>query len=48
MRPGRCAFARDLADGADAITLPAFLSGPRASAKADGTPITEPTPRSKP
>ena len=35
------AFAMDLADAADAITLPAFQSGAAATAKADGTPVTE-------
>ena len=35
------AFALDLAEAADAITLPAFLAGAEATAKADGTPVTE-------
>jgi len=35
------AYARELADAADAITLPAFLAGAVAEAKADGTPVTE-------
>jgi len=35
------AFARELAVAADEITLPAFLAGPTATAKADGTPVTE-------
>ena len=35
------ALALELADAADAITLPAFDRGERARAKADGTPVTE-------
>jgi histidinol-phosphatase len=35
------ALALELADGADALTLPAFDRGERAVAKADGTPVTE-------
>ena len=35
------AFASDLADAADAITMPAFLAGVESTAKADGTPVTE-------
>lgn len=34
------AFALDLADEADTITLPAFLDGVEVHAKADGTPVT--------
>jgi histidinol-phosphatase len=34
------AFTLQLADEADAITLPAFLDGVEAHAKADGTPVT--------
>jgi histidinol-phosphatase len=34
-------FAGEMADEADAITLPAFLGSPIATAKADGTPVTE-------
>jgi histidinol-phosphatase len=34
------AFALQLADEADAISLPAFLDGIDAQAKADGTPVT--------
>ena len=33
-------FARELAAQADQITMPAFLAGPTATAKADGTPVT--------
>lgn len=33
-------FAHHLADLADAITLPAFRSGPAVETKADGTPVT--------
>jgi fructose-1,6-bisphosphatase/inositol monophosphatase family enzyme len=39
------ALALELADAADAITLPAFDRGERAVAKADGTPVTEADPR---
>lgn len=35
------AFALDLADAADAISLPAFLDGQDVRLKADGTPVTE-------
>lgn len=35
------AFALHLADAADAIALPAFLAGAEATAKPDGTPVTE-------
>jgi histidinol-phosphatase len=34
-------FALHMADEADAITLPAFLDGVAAHAKADGTPVTD-------
>ena len=34
-------FALQLADEADAITLPAFLDGAQAQSKADGTPVTD-------
>jgi histidinol-phosphatase len=34
------AFGLELADAADAISLPAFLAGPEVSTKADGTPVT--------
>ena len=35
------ALALELADAADALTLPAFERGERAVVKADGTPVTE-------
>lgn len=35
------AFAHELADLADGITLPSFRSGPAVEHKADGTPVTE-------
>jgi len=35
------ALALELADAADALTLPAFDRGPAVAAKADGTPVTE-------
>ena len=35
------ALSLELADAADALTLPAFERGERAVAKADGTPVTE-------
>ncbi len=38
--PGDLALALALADEADALTLPAFDRGERATAKADGTPVT--------
>jgi histidinol-phosphatase len=34
-------FAIELADAADALTLPAFLAGAEATDKPDGTPVTE-------
>ena len=39
--PGDLALALELADAADAMTLPAFERGQRAVVKADGTPVTE-------
>src|SRR5688500_1854013 len=33
-------FGLELADAADAISLPAFLAGPEVRTKADGTPVT--------
>jgi histidinol-phosphatase len=39
--PDDLALALDLADAADALTLPVFERGAAAVAKADGTPVTE-------
>ena len=39
--PDDLALALELADAADALTLPAFDRGERVTVKTDGTPVTE-------